>query len=259
MVVGRCAGASGATLAGLQPKPSIENRPGKTMSHVHLTIFDCDGVLVDSEIISAAVEAELLQGVGYQITTRQIAERFVGLSWPDILRTLEGETGLPLFALLGDKVETVLDERLQREVQIIEGVAAALQQLPYPRCVCSNSKIGRLDVMLSKVGLRELFAPHIFSAKTLGEGRSKPKPDIFLYGAKEMGAEPANTIVVEDSVHGVIAARAAGMHVIGFTGASHTYPAHAIRLKEAGAGLVVSHMADLPDAIQTFARTRFAA
>ena len=100
--------------------------------------------------------------------------------------------------------------------------------------------------MLTKVGLKEYFAPHIYSAKDLGANRVKPKPDIFLHGAKQFNVNPSKAIVIEDSVHGVHAARAAGMRVIGFTGASHTYPTHADRLTDAGAETVISRMQDLP-------------
>jgi beta-phosphoglucomutase-like phosphatase (HAD superfamily) len=108
-------------------------------------------------------------------------------------------------------------------------------------------------MMLSKVGLREVFGPYVYSAKDLGADRVKPKPDIFLHGAKQFGANPANTLVIEDSVHGIAGARAAGMRVVGFTGASHTYPSHADRLTEAGAETVISRMSELPDVIAALA------
>jgi beta-phosphoglucomutase-like phosphatase (HAD superfamily) len=104
-------------------------------------------------------------------------------------------------------------------------------------------------MMLTKVGLKEHFAPHIYSAKDLGADRVKPKPDIFLHGAKQFNVSPSRCVVVEDSVHGVHAAREAGMRVIGFTGASHTYPSHADKLTDAGAETVIARMSDLPGVI----------
>ncbi|HLP69331.1 MAG TPA: HAD-IA family hydrolase, partial [Rhizobium sp.] len=135
------------------------------------------------------------------------------------------------------------------EVKIIEGVAFALSRIEGLRCICSNSSVHRLDSMLTKVGLKEHFAPNIFSAKDLGADRVKPKPDIYLHALSQMGVAAKKAVVVEDSVHGVHAARDAGIRVIGFTGASHTYPSHADRLTDAGAETVISRMVDLPAVI----------
>ncbi|TWB55443.1 HAD superfamily hydrolase (TIGR01509 family) [Rhizobium sp. ERR 922] len=218
-----------------------------------LIIFDCDGVLVDSEIIAAQVESKLLTDAGYPISTEEMGERFAGMTWRNILFEVEREASIPLSASLLDKSEKLLDLALASDVQPIPGVPLALSRLPIPRCICSNSSFARIEMMLTKVGYLKLFAPNIFSAKDLGADRVKPKPDIFLHGAKQMNVSPANTIVVEDSVHGVQAARAAGMRVIGFTGASHTYPSHADRLTDAGAETVVSRMADLPGVVMALA------
>ncbi|MBO3759176.1 HAD family hydrolase [Ciceribacter sp. L1K23] len=219
------------------------------MSGFELTLFDCDGVLVDSEIIAAKVESKLLTDAGYPISVEEMGERFAGMTWKNILLTIEREIDIPLSASLIDKSETILDQRLARDVKIIEGVVYALSRIPGPRCICSNSSAHRLEMMLNKVGLYNAFAPHIYSAKDLGADRVKPKPDIFLHGAAQFGVKPEKCIVVEDSVHGVHAARAAGMRVIGFTGASHTYPSHADRLTDAGADTVISRMVDLPAVI----------
>ena len=218
-----------------------------------LVIFDCDGVLVDSEIIAAEVESELLADVGYPIEPLDIAERFSGLTWKDILITIEKEAGIPLSATLIDKVETLLDQRLARDVRAIDGVAQTLSSLTGPRCICSNSTDERLSMMLRKTGLKPLFGTHIYSAKSVGEGRTKPAPDVFLHAASAFGANPARAAVIEDSVHGVMGARAAGMRVIGFTGASHSTPGHADRLTDAGAETVIARMADLPATLQALA------
>ena len=223
------------------------------MSGFDLTLFDCDGVLVDSEIIAAKVESKLLTEAGYPISVEEMGERFAGMTWKNILLSIEKEVDIPLSASLIDKSEQLLDQRLAREVKAIEGVQYALSRIAGPRCICSNSSSQRLDMMLSKVGLKELFAPHIYSAKDLGADRVKPKPDIFLHGAAQFGVSPAKCIVVEDSVHGVHAAREAGMRVVGFTGASHTYPSHADKLTDAGAETVIARMQDLPGVIAAMA------
>ncbi|MDE1159488.1 MAG: HAD family phosphatase [Neorhizobium sp.] len=216
------------------------------MSGFDLIIFDCDGVLVDSEIIAAQVESRLLTEAGYPISTEEMGQRFAGLTWKDILLAVEKEADIPLSASLLDKSEKLLDARLARDVKIIEGVKFALARLTTQRCICSNSSSARLDMMLTKVGLKPYFAPHIYSAKDLGPDRVKPKPDIFLHAAEQFGVSPSKCLVIEDSTHGIHGARTAGMRVVGFTGASHTYPSHADRLTDAGAETVISRMMDLP-------------
>ena len=150
------------------------------MSGFDLIIFDCDGVLVDSEIIAAQVESRLLTEAGYPISVEEMGERFAGMTWKNILLQVESEASIPLSASLLDKSEKLLDMRLERDVKIIEGVKFALSRLTTPRCICSNSSSHRLDMMLTKVGLKPYFAPHIYSAKDLGADRVKPKPDICL-------------------------------------------------------------------------------
>jgi HAD superfamily hydrolase (TIGR01509 family) len=220
------------------------------MSGFDLIIFDCDGVLVDSEIIAAQVESRLLTDAGYPISTEEMGERFSGMTWKNILLEVEREASIPLSASLLEKSEKLLDARLERDVKVIEGVKTALSRMTLPRCICSNSSSARLDMMLTKVGLKPYFEGHIYSAKDLGPDRVKPKPDIFLHGAKQFNVSPDRVVVVEDSVHGIKGARAAGMRVIGFTGASHTYPSHADRLTDAGAETVIARMQDLPATIQ---------
>jgi HAD superfamily hydrolase (TIGR01509 family) len=220
------------------------------MAGFDLILFDCDGVLVDSEIIAAEVESKLLRESGFDITAEDMCIRFAGMDWKNILLTIEQEADIPISAQLIDKSEKLLDAALARRVKIIEGVRFALAKLTVQRCICSNSSSARLDMMLTKVGLKPYFAGHIYSAKDLGPDRTKPKPDIYLHGARQFGVDPSRCLVVEDSVHGVHAARAAGMRVIGFTGGSHTYPTHADRLTDAGAETVISRMSELPAMVE---------
>ncbi|MBL0370845.1 HAD family hydrolase [Rhizobium sp. KVB221] len=220
------------------------------MSGIDLILFDCDGVLVDSEIIAAEVESKLLRDSGFEITAEDMCVRFAGLDWKNILLAIEKESELPLSASLIDKSERILDQTLARRVKIIDGVRTALARITEQRCICSNSSSQRLDMMLTKVGLKPYFEGHIYSAKDLGPDRTKPKPDIYLHGAQQFGVDPSRCLVIEDSVHGVHAARAAGMRVIGFTGGSHTYPTHADRLTDAGAETVISRMIELPQMVE---------
>jgi HAD superfamily hydrolase (TIGR01509 family) len=226
------------------------------MSGFDLILFDCDGVLVDSEIIAAQVESKLLRDAGFDITAEDMCVRFAGMDWKNILLTIEKEADIPLSASLIDKSEKLLDAALAQRVKMIEGVKFALSKITEQRCICSNSSSPRLDMMMTKVGLKPYFAPHIYSAKDLGPDRAKPKPDIYLHGARQFGADPSRCLVIEDSTHGVHAARGAGMRVIGFTGGSHTYPTHADRLTDAGAETVISRMVELPQMVEALKNWR---
>ena len=214
-----------------------------------LVIFDCDGVLVDSEIVAARVEAEMLREAGHDITAEELAERYAGLTFRDILIRIEEEAQMLFKASLIDHAEARVDERLRKEVKPISGVAEVLASLSLKKCVCSNSSEHRIAAMLERTGLGRFFEGVIFSSLATPSKRPKPAPDVFLYAAEKMGAEPARCIVIEDSVHGITGARAAGMRVIGFTGASHTSPGHANMLMEAGAETSIHHMADLKPTI----------
>ena len=215
-----------------------------------LVIFDFDGVLVDSEIIAADVEAKLLTAAGHRMEAADIAERYAGLTFRDILIRIEKETGAILQASIIDTCEKEVDRRLKSEVRAIEGAASAISAVGPRSCICSNSSGPRIAMLLEKTGLAPFFPGRIFSAFDTPSGKPKPSPDVFLYGAAQMGADPAKTIVIEDSSHGVHAAKAAGMRVIGFAGGSHSWPGHADVLTEAGAETVVRRHADLPATIK---------
>jgi HAD superfamily hydrolase (TIGR01509 family) len=217
-----------------------------------LVIFDCDGVLVDSEIIAARVEAEVITQAGFEISPEEVSENYAGLTFKEILLRIEEKANIPFSAALIDKAETLTDKRLAREVRAIEGVREAVLSVGGPRCICSNSRGERIDMMLTKVGLKPLF-PRIFSSLETPSGRPKPAPDVFLYAAGQMNADPAKTFVIEDSVHGIAGAKAAGMRVIGFTGAAHSYPGHADALTDAGAETVIRRWAELKPVLAALA------
>jgi len=215
------------------------------MSATDLVIFDCDGVLVDSEIIAARVEAELITRAGYEITPEEIAEAYAGLTFKNILLRIEEKAQIPFQASLIEQAEALTDKRLAIEVRAIEGAREAVMSVTAPRCICSNSSSARIAMMLTKVGLKPYFEGRIFSALETPSGRTKPAPDVFLHAAKTLNANPKRTFVIEDSVHGIAGAKAAGMRVIGFTGASHSYPGHADALTDAGAETVIRRWAEL--------------
>lgn len=219
------------------------------MPQPELVIFDCDGVLVDSEIIAARVDAGILTAAGYPIEAEDFAELYAGLTFKDVLLRVEAESKIPFQARLIDESERLIDQRLKAEVRALDGAHEAVASVQGKRCICSNSTLPRLDFMLEKVRLKPFFEGHIYSARDNPGIRHKPAPDIYLQAAEKEGARPQATFVIEDSVHGVTGAVAAGMRVIGFTGASHSYPGHADQLTDAGAETVIRRWADFPSVL----------
>lgn len=219
------------------------------MSQPDLVIFDFDGVLVDSEIIAARIEAELITAAGYEISGEELSQLYAGLTFKDILLRIEEVAAIPFSASLLDEAEKMVDQRLRAEVRAIEGAREAVMSVKGKRCICSNSRADRIGFMAKKTGLAPLFSGRIFSSYDTPSGKPKPAPDVFLHAAQTLDADPVNTFVVEDSVHGIAGARLAGMRVIGFTGGAHTYPGHADILTEAGAETVIRRWADFPSVI----------
>ncbi len=215
-----------------------------------LTIFDCDGVLVDSEIVSARVVAGNLTHAGGEISVEDLAHRFAGLTTEQIFLRLRDEAGRELPDRLIREAEAETDRRLAVEASAVAGADAMLDMLEGPRCICSNSRPERLEVTLRCAGLYDRFRPYIYSARSLGPGAEKPAPDVFLHAAREFEAEPAETLVVEDSVTGVAGAVAAGMRVVGFTGASHSWQGHGEALMDAGAITIVKRLSQVPATIE---------
>jgi HAD superfamily hydrolase (TIGR01509 family) len=221
-----------------------------------LIIFDCDGVLIDSEILSAQVDAGILKEFGYEITPEALAHRFAGITTDGIFERIGAEIGREFPDDLMARVKRETDDKLRKEVQPIDGVHAMLDAFDDPRCICSNSRSERLRISLGKVGLWDRFRPYVYSAQEVGTKQEKPAPDIFLYAAEQFETAPGDAIVVEDSVTGVTGAVAAGMRVIGFTGASHSWPGHADALTEAGAITVVHRLAAVPPTIEALREWR---
>lgn len=211
---------------------------------VQLVIFDCDGVLLESEILSCSTDAEELTKAGFPYTTEEIAEQFLGTSLAWMLARIEADHGRSLPEGFAQHLKRRNRERFERDLVAVEGIEEVLDALPFPVCVASSSDVERLDHALGLVGLRERFAPHIYSADHVR--RSKPEPDLFLHAASSMGVAPEACLVIEDSPAGVTAGRAAGMRVLGFHGGAHCLPGHGGRLKRAGAEQIFARMLDLP-------------
>ncbi len=213
-----------------------------------LLIFDCDGVLVDSERIALEILAAMLTELGWPIDPAECRARFMGRSTRDVLTEAEQILGRPIPAELREAVQARLFARLRRELQPVRDIRDVVAALSYPVCVASSSPPERIALSLEVTDLAPLFADRVFSAAEVRHG--KPAPDLFLHVAARMGIPPQQAIVIEDSPAGVLAARRAGMGAIGFAGASHADSALAGLLAAAGAGEVLTRMRDLPAAIE---------
>jgi HAD superfamily hydrolase (TIGR01509 family) len=214
-----------------------------------LLIFDCDGVLIDSETISCRVDAECFTEAGFPITIEEVTERFVGVSSAHMFSWIEQHHGRKLPEDFPQRLKARLQEAFARDLQPMPGIVTILESVPTARCVASSSYPDRLSFTLGHTGLLDFFAPNIFSASMVTHG--KPAPDLFFYAAQRMGRPPQDCLVIEDSRAGVIAARAAGMRVLGFTGGAHCRPDHGRRLRDAGAHDIFADMRDLPRLLST--------
>lgn len=210
-----------------------------------LVIFDCDGVLIDSEVIACRVDAECLTEIGIPTTAAFIQEHFIGVSSRTMFEQLEKTHGRTLPGDFPEMLQRRLHAAFDRELEPIAGVADLLPAIGIKVCVASSSHPERLRHTLGLTGLWPHFAPHVFSTTMVRNG--KPAPDLFLHAAERMGALPRDCVVIEDSTAGVTAGVAAGMHVFGFAGGSHCTPDHANRLRAAGARVVFDDMRHLPE------------
>lgn len=217
-----------------------------------LIIYDCDGTLIDSEGIACSVCAEALSGLGVPYTKEMFAARYAGRpareTWDHIVATY----GVSLPDGFNARVNAEIHAALDAGVEPVFGARAAIETLAGPRCVASSTGLTQLRKNLATAGLIDLFEPHVFSASQVKRG--KPAPDVFLFAASQMGFDPAQTIVIEDTVPGVTAACRAGMRAIGFTGANHGGQGLDERLRQAGASAVIAAMADLPQAVGALRR-----
>jgi HAD superfamily hydrolase (TIGR01509 family) len=219
---------------------TLQTNPG----NFDLVIFDCDGVLVDSELISCRAHAQTLARHGYAITEQQVLERFLGISDREARLTIETEIG----RLLPDDFEAQVKAATLRlyagDLRAIANVGEAITAIDLPKCVASSGTPEKIRHGLTCADLYDILAPHIFSATQVTRG--KPAPDLFLFAAEQMRASPARCVVIEDSVPGITGALAAGMSVLGFCGGSHCRPGHADKLRAAGAATIFDDMRQLP-------------
>ncbi|WP_298816636.1 HAD family phosphatase [uncultured Roseibium sp.] len=205
-------------------------------------LFDCDGVLVDSETIYVQVEREHLARIGLQYDLDEYMDRFQGLGSEDFWAALDrdhrelGKGSLP--ENFFEELDVATMRRMETELLEISGIKQLLNGHEGLRAVASSSRLQRLIQKLRHTGLFSYFDPHIYSGEQVKNG--KPAPDLFLFAAHKLGVSPARTLVIEDSSNGVKAGLAAGMTVWGFVGGGHSHDTHAAQLEEAGAHQVVN-------------------
>ncbi len=214
---------------------------------LELVIFDCDGVLVDSERIAARIEVAAFAELGWELDQAELVERFMGRSDADADAEIEAHLGHRPPAAWSTAVQRRYRAALAAELEPVPGVVAALDAIALPTCVASSGTHEKLRFTLGLTGLYERFAGRIFSAQDVARG--KPAPDLFLHAAATLGADPVACAVVEDSAPGVQAARAAGMRVFGYAGGL----APRARLARAGAR-VFDDMRELPGLLAAASR-----
>ena len=212
-----------------------------------LVVFDCDGVLIDSEPIVNRAHAVTLAECGFAIGEAELLRRFCGLSDAAMLAAIAEEAGRSIPDFYRERVKSLVAREYRAALRSIAGISEVLAALTMPVCVASSGTPEQIRLGLECTHLIGFFEPHLFSATMVGRG--KPAPDLFLHAAARMGAAPERCLVVEDSEVGVAAAVAAGMTAIGFIGGSHCLPGHAERLRRCGAAAVIAAMRDLPRTI----------
>ena len=210
-------------------------------------LFDCDGVLVDSEIIAANVLLRLVKPFGFEMGLKPYMQQFAGMKDDEIIDYLARTHHIELPAYFLHQLEQSIDDTLQEELQAIHGVREALEKISFPKAIVSNSSLERVQNSLRVAHVSHYFDERIFTAAMAG--RPKPHPDVYLYALNKLRLAPHEAIVIEDSPTGVTAARRAGLKVIGFTGASHILEGHADKLIACGAHAIVERMADLVQAL----------
>jgi HAD superfamily hydrolase (TIGR01509 family) len=201
---------------------------------IRAIIFDFDGVLADSEVLSNTVLAEVVTEFGKPMTVEDSYRDFMGKRFHEVIAAIEQAVGRSLPASFAEHYQSRTLERFRQELAPIAGAREFIAHFAdLPRCIASSSSPDRLALSLEVLDMTGLFAGRVFSASNVARG--KPHPDIFLHAAAEIGVPAAECVVIEDSASGVIAGRAAGATVIGLLAAGHIRDGHAAKLKEAGA------------------------
>ena len=214
-----------------------------------LVIFDCDGVLVDSEPISLRLLLSTLAEAGLHLSPAEADALFLGRSLASTRETVAREYGVTVTDAALDTMRQALYAAFRAELQPIAHIAATLDALPCPYCVASSSQPERVELSLTVTGLWPRFAGRAFSATMVANG--KPAPDLFLFAAATLGYPPSACLVVEDSPAGILAAKAAGMKVVAFTGGSHAANEdHRAEVARLAPDAIIADMRDLAELVR---------
>lgn len=216
---------------------------------IEAVIFDCDGVLVDSEIIASTISLEMLKPLGFNMGLEEYAEEFAGKVERDTLNIIQNEYKINLPQDFLSQLRLKIEHALDNDLKAIKGVYDTIQSIDLLKAVVSNSRLVRVIHSLKIAGLEGLFGENLFSSEMV----EKPKPDpaIYLLSAQKLGVNPENCLVIEDSISGATAALRAGMNVIGFLGGSHIFNGHERQLKETGVFTTATDMNDLQKVIKS--------
>ncbi len=216
---------------------------------VSAVIFDCDGVLVDSEILAHEVEMAVLAEIGLTYEPHDFIVRFMGRSSKVFYELLDADGRARLGRSIVDEIRPAMRSRYRQAIETrlaeVPGALGAIRVLSLPKAVASSSSVRGLETKLRKVGHWDDFAPHIYSAEHVTH--SKPAPDLFLHAAKALDVRSDQCLVIEDSVNGVMAGIAAGMRVWGFGGGGHMDEQLTARLSDAGAERIVGNWSEARD------------
>lgn len=222
---------------------------------VGLVIFDCDGVLVDSEPLALRILLQTLSDAGAVLLPQEAHEAFLGRSLASVCDILRRDYGVALADEALERMRRDLHAAIRSDLKPIAGVAGVLATLGRPVCVASSSQVERIRLSLQVTGLAGFFGDAVFSATMVARG--KPAPDLFLHAAERMQVEPQRCMVVEDSPAGISAAQQAGMRVIAFTGGGHArQPSHRRRLAALNPHGMLDDMAGLPGLLHDLERGR---
>jgi HAD superfamily hydrolase (TIGR01509 family) len=227
------------------------------MTNFDLVIFDCDGVLIDSEPIASSTLAHTLRRQGIAITAEEAHLRFTGYSESAIRRMCVDDLGLTEVEAVFTAWHADVYAAFKQSLRAMPGMPAVVNEIAVPKCVASNSTLERLRNSLGVLELWDAFVPHVFSAEQVAS--PKPAPDLLLYCAAQFGAGAGRCIMIDDSPHGVEAALAAGMLAIGFVDPADIRPDRAKVLEAAGAHAVVQGAAELAKALGHLMRPALAA
>ncbi len=231
--------------------PSREIDAAGDIMSSHLIIFDFDGVIADSEVLANTVLAEVITELGVPTTLEDAYRLYMGKRFNDVIDAIEAAIGRGVQPTFASEFQERTFARFRKDLRLVEGARTFMDSFSdIPRCIASSSSPDRLALCLDLLSLKQTFGDHVFSASAVARG--KPFPDIFLHASERMGVPPRNCIVIEDSVTGVTAGKAAGMTVIGLLAAAHIQDGHSEKLISQGADHIATTYQEVSEVMRRF-------